>query len=76
MQSGVKTVLFSHKTVKTDVTELTKEEQAIIIKEKYIYLVLDSFPFIISQGCALRVPRSLSRLTFAFGQPDNLISFI
>ena len=31
----------------------------------------------IVQGCALRVPGCLRRLTFAFGQPDsNFISFI
>ena len=28
------------------------------------------------QGCALRVPGCLRQLTFAFGQPDNIISFI
>ena len=28
------------------------------------------------QGCALRAPGCIRRLTFAFGQPDNLISFI
>ena len=30
----------------------------------------------IYQGCTLRVPGCLRRLTFAFGRPDNLISFI
>ena len=28
------------------------------------------------QGCALRAPGCLRRLTFAIGQPDNLFSFI
>ena len=30
----------------------------------------------LKQGCALRVPGCLRRLTFAFERPDNLISFI
>ena len=30
----------------------------------------------VMQGCALRAPGCLRRLTFAFGRPGNLISFI
>ena len=38
----------------------------------FVYILLQNF----AQGCALRAPGCLRRLTFAFGRPDNLISFI
>ena len=31
------------------------------------------YKWVHSQGCALRVPRCLRQLTFAFGRPDKLI---